>query len=129
MMSLTDFQKNPLTDVRKIDCALLPPTRRTLKMKVRRAQYVATLWSHAMLPFPSVGLSPTDYGWKVHDNILKPIWFEGPAIPDNLFVMDESDRKDIGADSDLDLGLQPIDGVNSDSDEAWSEDSESENED
>ena len=82
-----------------------------------------------MLPFPSVGLSPTDYGWKVHDNILKPIWFEGPAIPDNLFVMDESDRKDIGADSDLDLGLQPIDGVNSDSDEAWSEDSESENED
>ena len=35
---------------------------------------------------PTLGLSPTDYRWTMQDNLLVPLWFEGPAIPDALFA-------------------------------------------
>ena len=68
----------------------------------------------------------------MNDNILKTIWFEGPAIPDSLFVNGSNNAEDmeVEGDSESELEVESIDGLLRDSDgEAWSEDSESEEED
>lgn len=101
------MQENPLANIKRIDCALLPPSRPTLAMKIRRTQYVTTLWTNADTAAPGEGLSPTDYGWSVIDNLLKPTWFDGPAIPDSLFTNDsEPEDMEIEDESDYDLGVQ-----------------------
>ena len=76
----------PLANIKRVDCALLPPCLRTLEMKVLRTRYVTTLWTYARTASPCSEMSPEDYGWCMNDNILEPVWFKGPAIPDNLFV-------------------------------------------
>ncbi|XP_033097629.1 uncharacterized protein LOC117101706 [Anneissia japonica] len=121
-------QENPLANIKRIDCALLPPSSRTLEMKIRRTQYITVLWTRAVTSSPSDSLSPTDYGWSVNENLLKPIWFEGPAIPDSLFTNHSNNRDDTELRDDSDYEEQAE--TDSDSDgEAWSEDSESEEED
>ncbi len=108
-----DFQENPLANVKRIDCALLPPSCRTLAMKVRRTQYVAALWTRAATSTPGDGLSPTEYGWCLNDNLLTPIWYEGPAIPDNLFTSYIEDIEIMESELEVDSDV-------------WSEDSDSE---
>ncbi|KAK3895072.1 hypothetical protein Pcinc_001168 [Petrolisthes cinctipes] len=54
--------ENPLANIKRVDCALLPPTRQTLKMKIRRSQYVAALWRQATEASPGSGLRPSDFG-------------------------------------------------------------------
>ena len=95
---------------------MVPPSLPALKMKIQRVQYVTVLWTRAITAFPEQGLSPTDYGWHADNNILKPTRFEGPAIPDCLFTND---------DVDSDSEEETIDELRSDSDEAWSEESDS----
>ncbi len=104
---------------------MLPPCRQTLAMKIRRTQFVATLWTHAATPVPGDGLSPTDYGWCVSDNLLTPIWFEGPTIPDTLFSDNTSGNMEI---EDGNSELDTDDDLDTESDEAWSEDSDEEEE-
>jgi len=132
MMPIIDFQENSLAHIKRIDCALLPPSRRTLEMMIRRTQYVTALWTRAMTASPGDGLSPTNYGWSVSDNLLKPTWYEGPAIPDSLFMNDSNyaENMEFESDSESDLEVETINELVSDSDgEAWSEDSDSEKED
>ena len=105
------FQKNPLSNVRKIDCSLLPPTRSSLLMKLKRTLYVTKLWTRASEPNPTVGLSPSDFGWHEDDDgSLVPEWFSGPVIPEDLFpeVSEEEEESDI-TDTD---------------DDPWTEDSD-----
>ena len=127
---------NPLANVKRVDCALLPPSRRTLQMKVRRAQYVTILWTNAATASPGDGLSPTEYGWSVNDNLLQPIWFQGPAVPDTLFtnsttveVDSDSDETIItGSEAQCDLEALSLDELSDSDDEPWSEDSDSDQE-
>jgi len=84
-------------------------------------------------------LSPTDFGWCIKDDVLKPVWFKGQAMPDSLFrkriesteVTDSDDseeRRTVGEDRDLQSSdeLSDFDEEFSDSDdEAWSGDSDS----
>ena len=128
IMPFIDFQKNPLENIKRADGALLPPTRRSLEMKVHWTQYVTALWAHAITSYPAEGLSPTDYGWSLHGNLLKPIWFKGPTIPDNLFKSGTT-NEDMEVEDDNESELE-VDGQMSESDgEAWSENSDSEKED
>ena len=108
-----------MSNIKKVDCALLPPSRPTLQKKLQRAHYVTLLWSHAHTAFPAQGLSPTDYGWSIKRDLLLPTWFDGPSVPDSLF----SSHVDVDIEEELeasDLSLSEI----SDHD-PWSEDSDS----
>lgn len=100
ILLFADFQENPLANIKRVDCALLPPCRQTLEMKIHRTQYVTALWTHAMTTSPGDGLSPTDYGWSVSDNLLKPTWFKGPAIPDSLFTKGSNNIEDMEGEGD-----------------------------
>lgn len=80
---------------------------------------------------PGEGLSPTDYGWSMKDNLLKPMWFEGPAIPTSLFTDGSNNAEDIEIASDSACGSEEVTAEDyvSDSDgEPWCEESDSEEE-
>ena len=123
----------------------MPPCRHSLEKKLQRAHYVAVLWCNANTASPDQGLSPTDYGWSVKDDLLQPIWFDGPATPSALFSNGtEEDHHDSGSDTD-DTIIQSPDGFEESDmetddqnelmsdfelsdDDPWSEDSDSDSE-
>ncbi|KAK4322833.1 hypothetical protein Pmani_006431 [Petrolisthes manimaculis] len=107
----------------------------------KRAQYVSILWNHANFACPDQGLSPTDYGWSANGNLLQPVWFDGPSLPDALFTdrdNNKDDSNDTCSDSDETTIVKSTD-VDSDADdhiyhepsddEAWSEDSDTDSQD
>lgn len=125
------FQRTPLTNVKKIDCALLLPSRRSLHMHLLRAHYVSIMWSRASSPFPADGLSPLENGWCRKNYIPQPVWFNGSALPDSLFREESNEgnndvidmEKETVAESDNEFSAQ-FELSDSD-DEPWSEDSHS----
>ncbi|MPC70324.1 hypothetical protein E2C01_064568 [Portunus trituberculatus] len=126
------LQKNPLHHIKKVDCALLPPSRRTLKKKLLRAHYVTVLWSHANTASPDQGLCATDYGWAVDGDLLQPTWFDGPAVPDSIFpngsdkdqtILTQSEETVMEMDT-----LDELSDYDQCDDEPWSEDSDSDTE-
>ena len=132
------FQDNPLVNIKRVDCALLPPSRPTLEKQLQRAHFVTMMWSHADQASPDQGRSPTDYGWSTIGDILQPTWFDGPAVPVTLFTPSDSrgvenDTSDgtIIEDDSLQENLDDagFESETSDSDlsdnELWSEDSDS----
>ena len=125
------IQDNPLANIKKVDCALLPPCRQTLEMKVRRTQYVATIWTRACDAYPAEGMSPVDYGWETKEEVLVPKWFEGSAIPEKLFSDHQEDVEDDQTTEDIEGGVldEPNNPEDVSSDEVWTEDSESERDD
>lgn len=98
---------------------------------MQRAHYVAVLWCNANTASPDQGLSPTDYGWSVKDDLLQPVWFDGPATPSVLFT----EENESGSDSD-DTIIQTSCGhdghegsdIELSDDDPWSEDSDSDSE-
>lgn len=126
------FQDNPLEKVKKIDCALLPPCRRSLHMKLKRAKYVAILWTHASSASPGNNLSPADYGWYMNKELLQPKWFDGPAIPVSLFKDDEEEEEKEEEEKSLSIRDTSSDEeeaseMETSDDKAWSEDSDDSN--
>lgn len=110
------YQEDPLSKIKKVDCSLLPPTLKTLEMKVLRTQYVTCMWTHAGTPCPTEGISPLDYGWSIDNTVLQPVWFEGRAMPEHIFSTNsETDEEKQTSEEDN----------NSSDDEPWSEDSDS----
>ena len=75
-----DLQAN----LKKINCASLPPCEKTLLNHIKRAQYVARMWKRADETNPTRNASPTDYGWKLSQNCFEPDWFQGISIPQSL---------------------------------------------
>lgn len=132
------FQENPLANIKKIDCALLPPSRRTLRKKILRAQYVTALWSKANTANPNEHMSPDDYGWSRKEDLLQPLWYDGPSIPESLFTTNtdtrSEDHDNANADTEAtfvysqeeDETSDDSDNMRESDDEPWSEDSESE---
>ena len=82
-------------------------------------------WVNAGTASPGDRLLPTDYGWSVIDNLLKPTWFEGPAIPDSLFKNGSNNIDDMAVEGDSESEMEVCDSDG----EAWSEDSDGEEED
>ena len=84
--------------------------------------YVARLWIGAVKACPTFGLSTTGYGRTMQDNLLVPLWFEGPAIPDALFVSSSAGEVET-VDECYNQDEQESESYDSD-EEAWSEGSE-----
>ena len=105
-----------MANMKKVDCALLPPCARTVARKLQRAQYVSVIWGTADSPYPGRGLDPLDFGWKLNNGVYVPDWFEGPAIPVDILTHDpgcsDQQRDEQFEDANSEL--------------PWSDDSESE---
>lgn len=116
-----------MATVRTVDCAILPPCAKTLRQKVKRAHFISIIWGNADSESPANGLSPLDYGWKDDEGRLVPDWYEGSAMPDELFEPDiaANGRPEGIADDDLDDGTESEYSIGSGSDYAWSGDEDS----
>ena len=53
-----------MTNVKKVDCALLPPCAKTAHNKMQRAHFINILWGNADSAHPGHGLDYLNYGWK-----------------------------------------------------------------
>lgn len=116
-----------MTNVKKVDCALLPPCAKTVHKKLQRAHFISVLWGNADLPHPGNGLDPLQYGWKDKNGCYTPDWFSGPSIPDDLFEEGSDDSvEDQSGQPDEAIAFDNADDSNSEL--AWSDDSESETE-
>lgn len=109
--------KEPLTKLKKINCASLPPCQKVLYNQIKRAQFVARYWKRADQTDPSGTENPTDYGWRENQNgMLEPDWYAGSSLPslitDTQTNDDDDDNKVLSKDAE-------------ESDKAWSEDSDS----
>ena len=98
--------------MKNVDCALLPPCQNALHFHLPRSRYVALMWSQASAADPTENLSPEDYGWHLHEGMLRPTWFQGQCFPDNLFTNENNFEDSDDSDSE------------DDADEAWSEESD-----
>lgn len=116
--------------VKKVDCAILPPCAKTVHNKLLRAHFISIIWGNAYSSEPADGLSPLDYGWKDDEGMFVPDWFQGPAMPDELFKSDieASSRQEENAAADDDDGTEFDYADVSGSDKAWSSDDESDSE-
>ena len=60
-----------------VDLSLLPPSRGSLQMHIKKATYQAYIWLHADQPYPDVP-SPEGHGWKLaDDNSIDYEWTSG----------------------------------------------------
>jgi len=119
-----------MANVKKVDCALLPPCAKTLNHKTRRAHFISIVWGNADSAHPGQGLDPLNYGWKDKNGYYAPDWFSGPAVPNYFFEEEEvEDESSVDPESDQpDLATEFDDADYSSSELSWSDDSESETE-
>lgn len=97
-----------MANVKRVDCALLPPCSKTVRNKLQRAHYVSIIWGNADTAYPPQ-LDPLQYGWSIKNQCYVPEWFEEPALPDDLQESQIDDQTDDSDDSN-----------------AWSDDSDTE---
>ena len=105
--------KNPLDCIKSVDPTTLPPWSKVL-LQIKRACYVADLYTTANDAYPDFDLFPMNYGYKLSENgeSLEIYWFDGNQTPDSV------EKLEIDGDE----------GNNSDEDEADVEDSDFEDE-
>ena len=71
------------SQLKKVDCSLLPPCKNVLRKKLARCQYVSRMWWNSDQPNPTEGLNPENHGWKLHEgHIMVPVWFDGQSFSD-----------------------------------------------
>ena len=112
-----------MANVKKVDCALLPPSLPSLKMHLKRATYVATMWTNANQTHPTDGLFPENYGWLMENGKLRVKWYEGPALPTSDFFRNERSSQENLKERDF-PGSHDENEFTECNDEAWSDDSD-----
>ena len=70
--------------LKKVNCSMLPPCRRSLQKKIMRATMISKAWGKADTANPSQDLKPEDFGWEKDGDIFRPVRFDGPSLPPSL---------------------------------------------
>ncbi|KAK4302617.1 hypothetical protein Pmani_025307 [Petrolisthes manimaculis] len=83
-------------------------------------------------------MSANDYGWSANGNLLQPVWFDAPALPDALFTdqdNNKNDSNDACSDSDETTIVESTEDVDDhiyhepSDDESWNENSDPDSQD
>ena len=99
-----------ITPTSKVDLARLPPCRRSLIPRIKRANYRAAQWKNTHENFPETPFPAADHGWAVDDDSrqLEPVWSNGHVPPPSMADLaslesgrdDEDDIVDMSSDDD-----------------------------
>ena len=111
-----------MTNVKKVDCALLPPCAKTAHNKMPQAHFISIIWGNADSAHPRHSLDPLNYRWKEKNGYTSD-WFLGPALPDYIFhegEREEESIKDHQSDQP-DVATVFENNDDSNSENAWSE--------
>ena len=92
-------KKNVIKKIKSTDPCCLPPCKDVLQQKIKRANYVASLWINSMNPGP-IRFSATNNGWELSKTgKIEIVWFKGPQNPIDL-CLDSNDKIIYGDDQD-----------------------------
>ena len=111
-----------LKNVKKLNCASLPPCEKTTLLHIKRANYVARMWRRADTLIPTGDWNPCDFGWLASNSGLQPEWFCGSSVPaESLASLDSASAKSAHSDS-FGSGEEEL------SEDAWSDYSDADDE-
>lgn len=112
---------------KNIDMSGMPPCKQSLIQHIRRVNYQVAVWKRAHIAFPTVPKASESHGWKVEDDIIQPVWYEGNIVPQILAdIAGDGEESEEASSDDEDPFLdveQEFDGYNSE--EASSDNDES----
>ena len=91
-----------MSRIKKTDCSLLPPTKVTLEEKIKRTSYISQVWRKAVLPNPTEGIIPENFGWSLEDGKYKFVWYKGHSVPPNVLFNHDSEDLSSNEDEELD---------------------------
>ena len=77
------YDNDPLDKIKGINPSSMPPCHSVLINKIRRTNYVTTLWKKARLPRPCE-LKAEDHGWKLNASVYRINWFDSEQLPQNI---------------------------------------------
>ena len=72
-----------LAATRSMPIAKLPPCEDSFLQHVKRASWQTNIWTLAHQAKPDVP-SPVGHGWKLQDDIVVPVFLEGPTALDKM---------------------------------------------
>lgn len=94
----------PLEKLKSADPCCLPPCKDVLVQKIKRTNYVAHMWMNAQHSDP-VKFCPDGNGWRVKDQKIEFVWFEGKQSPSKIFAESGKTLNDLNdEDSDDENG-------------------------
>ena len=74
---------DPLEKIKGINPSSMPPCHAVLINKIKRVNYVATIWKNAALPEPCV-VQPEGNGWVRENGLYQIKWFDGDMVPQSI---------------------------------------------
>ena len=85
--------RNKLHDLAGVNVSSLPPCEAELAMHLKRARFVAKLWTNVHRAFINVNPSEKD-GWQLTCQRYDSIWQEGDMLPPNLEINDNPGKEE-----------------------------------
>ena len=86
--------------VKKMDATLLPPCSSVVKEKIKRTNYICSIWNDTTMALPPV-FDAEKCGWKLEDGRYRIKWFEGDMSSASIseIAYDEGDQSSSTDDS------------------------------
>ena len=91
---------DPLDKIKGITPSSVPPCHVVLRNKIRRNNYVATLWKKARVHQPCA-LKAEDHGWKLNESAYRINCFEGEQLSQNIVDILDEETPDSEDDSSI----------------------------
>ena len=90
--------KNPLDKLKGLDASGISPCESELVCHVRRAAFVAKIWSNAD---KRIKQRPSEVdGWELVDNSYRIVWHKGDQLPDTLVPDENTEDERSGTDEE-----------------------------
>ena len=98
---------DPLNKIKGLNPSAMPPCQRSLLNKIKRANFVASMWKKACTSCP-ITYSPVENGWCLTGGKYQLNWYDGAQVPQNLsdvledHTLEEQEDNDniVASDSD-----------------------------
>ena len=108
--------KDPLKTLRGIDATMIPSCKAEISQHIRRASFVARMWSNA--DKTGIQQHPTEEdGWELIDESYEISWFSGPQLPDALIPHEETSKEESDENFQLSSSDEEVNFLSSDEDE------------
>jgi len=97
---------DPLEKIKGVNPSSMPPCRSVLIKKIKRANYVASLWKKAARQDPSsLCGQPCQHGWILVDGSYAIDWFDGDQMPRHISQILSEKESVIESEDDEDVEM------------------------
>ena len=89
-------KSEPLDRIQGINPSSMPPCQAVLENKIKRADYVATLWKQANQAKPASEMAPEQCGWEKTPDGFKVKWFNCEQLPREMAaILQQESTEDV----------------------------------